>query len=116
MTDIIQHDVHEVLAVLDEIVAEFGDDYRYKDHYEFCAYRSEAGQPQCIVGQVLARIAPELLPRVYNTQRWSSQDDIDHFTPEANIVLQAAQNVQDGYGSKPGTWGEALDEAKSQVA
>lgn len=116
-----QHTLTEVLTTLDAIVAEFGADYRYKDHYASCAYRNhKTGEPQCIVGQVLARLEPGALAIVNNTGTWETRPEKELFTPEANQALTAAQQVQDGrtgtYYANPQTWGAAVAAAKEAVA
>lgn len=126
MTDKI--DVDTVLGVMEEIVAEFGADYVYTDHYESCQYVSDEGQPACIVGQVLARLDLPLpdLSGTANVQAWTGRDYNSAiapfrqpFTDEANQVLRAAQAVQDGDHSSADTdysWGHALELAKAQIA
>lgn len=50
------------LALIDEVVAERGEDYRYKDHYDYCMYAtvpsSSCDDPACDCGRELAQPEP----------------------------------------------------------
>ena len=129
----------QAIAALEEVVAEFGEDYKYKHpegSMDTCYYSDEAGNPGCIVGQVLAKHFPEELETIHRYE-WEGAEVITTedgsyayvvpktdgealdstewagrvFTKEAVYVLFGAQQVQDG-GSR---WGEALDEAKTRA-
>ena len=112
------YDLEETKALLDEIVAEFGADYVYQKPSPFlCRYRKNSGEPDCIVGQLLAKVG--LLPDREFESRWGATYFLDpeckhpltnlenNFTVEANLLLHNVQGKQD-YETP---WGQAVDEA-----
>lgn len=103
------------LQLLEEVVAEKGEDYIYPDQY--CVYVKE-GQPACIVGHVFDRLG--VLDRGWAADH-TAVTGLFHdeapvvATKKAIKVLDAAQNAQDGAGlgrSGRKTWGQALEEAR----
>jgi len=102
----------DVLKVLDQIVLDFGPDYQVRN----CFYADrDTGQPVCIVGQVLYRLA---LPFPEYDDIWSSvQDSHDgyDFDDDANMILGHAQTVQDNRSSlvRERTWGTAVAFARN---
>lgn len=124
-----------VTATLKDIVAEYGEDYVYPTPIDFfggsCTY-SQPGDgklvPSCIVGHVIARLAPEVFTTISELEahdnyqnsasaddilkgdlKWwtEAQEDIDPLTEDSTLIsaLFSAQHEQD-HGK---TWGEALD-------
>lgn len=105
-------DVDTVLETLRTVVAESpkGADTKYSDidpkygTIGGCRYKTSAGTPLCIVGQVLAKLGRTLPSKNVGWNQRANRE----FTDEANAVLRAAQKVQD-YND---TWGEALKAAE----
>ena len=104
--------VPEVLAHLRAVVAEKGADYVYLGS---CVY-AIGGQPACIAGHVYVRLG--LLDKQTQfsgaTAAWLHPDEIAW---PARLILQAAQEVQDGVSPRTerGTWGEALAAAEAEA-
>lgn len=117
--------LNDVITALDAAVAERGADYVYprdRDGWTAlagaCVYQLADGTPACIVGDVLHRLNPELVPPpgCVNDAKTIIKDVI----PEAfeaddlwNIadLLRTAQFYQD-CGE---TWGRSAEEAKSVI-
>ncbi len=51
---------HEVQKALNDILAEFGGDKK-----TYCTYRSETGEPVCIIGHLLSRLEPEVFESLW---------------------------------------------------
>ena len=129
----------QAIAALEEVVAEFGEDYTYEypeGALDTCYYSDEAGNPGCIVGQVLAKHFPEIFEAVHKSE-WEDAEVVTSedggysyvvpsgngealggtwwsgkvFTEGAIYVLFGAQQVQDEEAS----WGVALDVAKERA-
>ena len=96
-----------VHKTLEDIVAEYGEDYIYTD--DICQYGDpETGEPLCIVGHVLYRLEPAAFRRIIegwgsNTAPLSNLTDVqfDEAVGNALSVVQAVQDLR-----MP--WGEAL--------
>lgn len=111
----------DVLAKLEEIVAEYGEDHKYDpDRVRAeCNYAEPNGDPSCVAGHVFFRLDPDLFESIREAEATSqiSQTvcDIESkyhvelpLTRLASTVLLTAQSRQDsGY-----SWGVALEEAK----
>jgi hypothetical protein len=138
----------EVLRVLNEVVKDEGEDRqaicyytkgvgswdgdKFHDHATG-GYLSEESAlvPECIVGQVVARLGGDMVRLSYSTDTWEAivnNGDVPsifknagvHLTAGANSILAAAQHVQDGratyaedYGipypyTSDTSWGQAL--------
>lgn len=116
-------DVDVVLDVLQGIVDDFGEDYKYTDHYGSCQYVDHSGEPACILGHVLSRLGlptpePDSLENfidwngaLSNVRKFRSP-----FAPKANQALVAVQRIQDGGMDINSTWGAALAFAKNEYA
>lgn len=104
------------LRLLEQVVAEYGADYRYggNDEHPICTY-TRNGQPSCLIGHVLHRhgisiadligldetfIVPDI-DRVW-------RDNPDWMSAAAAAVLDVAQAAQDS--GHP--WGVALRDAR----
>lgn len=107
--------VETVLSTMEEVVAEFGEDYVYvepgdpEDDSYGCLYAHEGG-PSCLIAHVLTRLdvpLSELAEYEGNSAIYLAEDLLGLSNSVAN-VLQAAQSEQD----TGGTWGEALDYAR----
>lgn len=127
-----EYGVDDVLHAMEEIVAEFGNDYVY-DRFgrddRICRYAHEDG-PGCLVGQVLVRLGADLnviksVESAHIDRRntgLSLEELLDELaptwgslgytlTPEAVEVLTVAQNMQDVRN----TWGRALKRAQERA-
>lgn len=51
-------DYDTVVSTLKDLVAEKGEEYVYKSDFDECVYSTPKGAPSCIVGHVIARLAP----------------------------------------------------------
>ena len=105
--------VPEVLEHLRAVVAEKGADYIY---WGSCVYAID-GQPACIAGHVYARLG--LLDEQTQISGASAAAlHRDEIARSARLILQAAQEVQDGVSprSERGTWGEALAAAEAEAS
>jgi hypothetical protein len=106
-----QLDHHEAIRLLREVVAGREDFvYRPPVFGEGCVYRNEDGQPSCLVGHVLYRWNPTVVPVEENVIGDLDLAD-DGVTEDAVQVLAAAQDVQD-HGEPEDTWGRALAAAE----
>ena len=120
--------VEQVIATLEEVVAEKGEDYVYPTEagYGECFYGNEDGSPSCIVGHVLAKLDPikyqefikfeseENGPFGINENGSSYSFDYpnaDEWGSNIVEILSIAQTHQDNGA----TWGEALTAAKSAL-
>lgn len=110
----------EVIAVLKELVEEYGADHVYSFRDAGCTYGEprDHTQASCIVGHVLKRLEPDVFDLVVEAEATAimseqvldieSKWDIDlPFTPLALCVLSAAQKLQDATL----TWGESVEQA-----
>ena len=124
--------VEETLAALKEAVAERGEDYVYQGDplslNEACSYSTVAGAPSCIVGEVLARLTPDIFKSIHEYEWYGEEDgkfdlheqcfgamvkgsagNIDMpFGADAINLLFRAQTAQD-YGA---SWGDAVFQAQ----
>ena len=122
----------ETLAALKEAVAERGENYVYEADplslSEACSYSTVAGAPSCIVGEVLARLTPDIFKSIHEYEWFSEEDgkfDLheqninirmkigDHyiempFRDDAITLLYHAQSAQD-IGAR---WGDAVVQAQ----
>ena len=123
--------IERVLAVMSEVVDEYGREYDYLAEYSTCVYVAN-GEPSCLVGHVAFRLGLPLEtmagdnPTAFESINGCAIDTrMDHrpdqplrlpwareLTPGALHVLRAAQSVQDGAVDSDSTWGEALDTAR----
>jgi hypothetical protein len=90
---------------LKEVVEERGADYTYPDwQTHACRYRDErTSEPLCIIGAVLAKIAPEFRP----VEGYGASEVLGALsgnTEPWHEAAEAAQAVQD-FGAR---WGDAL--------
>lgn len=107
-----------VAETLREVVTE-RPDYVYDSPSEGgeCTYTTPAGEPSCLIGQVIFRLDPDALKEI-NREEWNDQEEFvtsptvcgldwayDQLSDQERNVLRAAQVVQD----QGGTWGEALN-------
>lgn len=129
-----------VIAALEEIVKEKGEDYVYPQAEKFlpCVYAVD-GEPSCIVGQVIAKIDPDLLKEVaefeartessFGVTSFNRPDDDDRgrsfdtvsneyieypsldADPEAWNILRIAQSRQDNRQY----YGEVVEQAINEV-
>ena len=117
-------DKKTALKLLGQVVKEFGPDYRLPG---LCTYFEEdinlvaTDKPSCIVGQVIARWGnPDAIAlfKRYNGCGVRAEIFEEFLTPGAQAVLNAAQEVQDGWDYTDDgheihkTWGEALKAAR----
>ena len=124
--------MEETLAALKEAVAERGEDYVYEGDplslSEACSYSTVAGAPSCIVGEVLARLTPDIFKSIHKYEWYNEEDgkfDLHEetidlrmkiatgqmeipFRDDAIGLLQRAQRAQDCGAS----WGDALVQAQ----
>lgn len=110
-------ELDEALEALRKVVARKGEDYVYdgaRTANNGCVYHHD-GQPQCIVGHVLAELLPEewlnLATVRVNSGAWYLKCRDSAVTESAARVLSMAQDVQDD-GL---TWGEAFRRAKKEA-
>lgn len=101
-----------VMDALQKIVGEFGKDYVYKgdDLNARCLHR-EDGKPSCLVGQVLARLTPDFVPREVGVSAQKSELHAAGYSSVATYALQIAQSVQD----RRHPWGAALTAAQAVI-
>ena len=123
--------VEETLAALKEAVAERGENYVYEADTlslsEACSYSTVAGAPSCIVGEVLARLTPDIFESIHDYE-WYNEEDGKFDLHEQSIhptmgqagkikmpfeeaaigLLYRAQTAQD-YGV---SWGDAVIQAQ----
>lgn len=112
--------IENVAEAIDQLVVERGENYVYPSD-EGCFYSFEDGTPGCLVGAVLAKVAPEAFEMVVEYE--APVDDGNGGTHRISIgsvsgldswlelgtdkdllnALDAAQQVQD----TKGTWAEA---------
>jgi hypothetical protein len=115
-------DARETLALLKNVVNEYGPDHIYERNFtnaSGCVY-AENGRPSCLVGIVLHRSGRFALDNLialdedsYGTGSAACAIVLafpDRLTNGAAAVLQAAQSEQDE--GKP--WGEALSAAENR--
>jgi hypothetical protein len=108
-------EVRQVLATLDDVVTEAGEDFHYERTGGTCYYIRD-GQPDCLAARVLARLgmSTEALSHYENR----ACDSMGVFFPASHplappvdaaalYTLRAAQWLQD----KEHTWGECRDNA-----
>ena len=105
-------DAPEVLEHLRAVVAEKGADYIY---WGSCVYAID-DQPACIAGHVYARLGL-LDDQTQFSGATAASLHADEIAWQARLILQAAQEVQDGVSprSERGTWGEALAAAEAEA-
>lgn len=99
----------EVLALLEEVVAEYGEDYVYPGHNTTggCVYTKD-GAPSCLVGHALTRLG---VPVDFLSEHNDfAVSNIQRLTMDEEVLdmLQTAQETQD-IGC---TWGHALEDAR----
>jgi hypothetical protein len=115
------------IASLRKAVEKNGADFIYfQPAGRACSY-SENGEPSCIVGHVIADLAPELFEKfraseetdnsggsftINNAPRELRAEVEDTFTAAALRTLRYAQMLQD----ERGTWGAALAAAEATAA
>lgn len=127
-SDIRLVDFEELIATFEKIIDEYGQDHVYKPAEPGrCVYKYE-GEPDCIVGHVIASISPEdfkildvNVDQAFNADMLSEtilRPDSDdprnlralkiRFTPKAAELARQVQTRQDDGWS----WGEALANAR----
>lgn len=119
----------EVTDELNKIVEEYGADHVYErnntdDYAGTCNYASLDGEPDCIVGHVLARLQPEVFAKLVEFENKNTDGDgvrvsfgISNYSDyeelgiemeeDARGILSRAQAKQD----RGETWGEAVEYA-----
>jgi hypothetical protein len=118
-------------------VAERGEDYDYKAHYDSCRYTQYRGADRvagCLVGDVMHRLgvplgtlftwddsgSDDLLTHLANPEdgpggeAWVSYAD-ERAAEYVSEYLRVAQEIQDA-GGEGHTWGDALRAAEAEVA
>lgn len=117
-------DEEEAFQALRDVVKQFGADYRYREPGSYdraCMYSEADGQPSCLVGHVLARVAPDLFATIHEQEHGRGYEEevgsfpILHLTDRFDVdvtddtltTLEAVQYAQDSGR----TWGEALTRA-----
>ena len=109
----IEIDVARALNLLEIVVEKAGEDYVYPGAQYYCSY-VEDGKPSCLVGRALHLAGLGVGELADMDDAWPPTiDEVTlpegvNVTPEARVVLRAAQKEQD-WGK---TWGEALAVAK----
>lgn len=72
--------VEETLAALKEAVAERGENYVYEadplSNSGACSYSTVAGAPSCIVGEVLARLTPDIFKSIHDYEWYGEEDGL----------------------------------------
>jgi len=132
-----------VTAAIRKVVANRGGGFTYfPGNGAQCVYSTKKGEPDCIVGHVIAEIAPDVFKKLHEYEYGGPHGPTsvsaswlcdalsnggpamngvgrgwDFGTPEdvskqVSRALQAAQNAQDG-GQ---TWGEALSRFESVIS
>lgn len=115
----------DVLRVMREVVAEFGEDYVYQPPAgSTCVYvhLDEDGEacPSCIVAQVLHRLGVPLEAFEEGLAAHAMVDQLNNqgwgITYQAAVALSEAQRIQDAVTNIPApvidcTWGAAYREA-----
>lgn len=112
-----------VLDTMDEVVAEYGEDYVYNGYDNVgreeggmnCAYLNSDGTPSCLIGHVLLRLGvPKEQFRTANFCTVGTFAEIAHLPVghAALYVMRKAQAVQD----ERGTWGAALLAARDAAS
>lgn len=117
----------QVVEALDRAVAAKGVDYVYKNveadghSGPTCVYALKDGSPSCIVGHVLADIAPDEFKRIAKWEREAGDTGIVTyledvatalFAPDQAEALTRAQTAQDDGNH----WGFARDVAVAALA
>jgi hypothetical protein len=124
MTDVIEINKERAIELLEQAVAERGEDFVYYNAYQenyanygACRYQID-GEPACLVGLALAKagVSPEGLnllegSGITNSYTLNRPQNLK-ITPDALAVFQVAQDTQDN----DGPWGEALRLAKEKAA
>lgn len=115
----------QIIEAAEHAVEKMGPDYVYprsgvnNPEYADCVYAEPDGSPSCIVGHVVAELAPEVFARIAELrgdERIFPADRLwehDFETRSKNSVyaLCRAQDAQD-HGQ---TWGEALRRLKERL-
>lgn len=85
----------ETLAALKEAVAERGEDYVYEADVvslsEACSYSTVSGAPSCIVGEVLARLTPDIFKSIHDFE-WYNEEDGKFDLHEQSICAEMEIN------------------------
>lgn len=111
----------EVTKVFEDVVLEFGANYKYPTQEEnpeywsdtkSCIYVTDGGEVACIVGQIYHRLGATTQQLQGNRGAIDKGHELGFVFPD-NVQwgLSFAQSAQDS-GE---TWGQALDEYKLQV-
>lgn len=111
----------EVTKVFEDVVLEFGANYKYPTQEEnpeywsdtkSCIYVTDGGEVACIVGQIYHRLGATTQQLQGNRGAIDKGRELGFVFPaNVQLGLSRAQGAQD-YGE---TWGQALDEYKLQV-
>lgn len=112
----------EVTKVFEDVVLEFGANYKYPTQEEnpeywsesgvACVYVTKKGKVACIVGQIYHRLGATTQQLQGNGGATGKGNDLGFVFPEnVRLGLSCAQSAQD----QGNTWGQALDEYKLQV-
>lgn len=123
--------IERVLAVMADVVQEYGAAYDYAAKHDTCVYVRD-GAPSCLVGHVAYRLGLPLermagdSPTAFDSINGCAIDSRGNhpwstgplrlswaaeLAPGTVAVLRAAQNVQDG-ATDDSTWGAALVAAR----
>lgn len=109
---------NEAMRLLNSARDERGSDYRYSEHFPLCV-NTHNGQPACIVGLALWRLAEkrgveQFITRysgtISNVALYARRDEVLDISRDAIILLRIAQHAQD----TGETWGTAV--AHAQIA
>lgn len=103
--------VEQATKALEEIVAEYGEDYIYpgsSNPKQGCIYRDEYGQPSCIVGHVLSRLEPEAFESISAVENPLRLDAIGARRVLDKQILEDALNHLQSAQDAGETWGAAF--------
>lgn len=111
----------EVTKVFEDVVLEFGANYKYptqEEHPEYwsdvgtCVYVTNGGEVACVIGQIYHRLGATTQQLQGNRGSIGKGRDLGfEFPDNVQRGLSQAQSAQDD-GE---TWGQALDEYKLEV-
>lgn len=129
------YDYKAVNELLGEIVAEFGEDYKYKrpgaddaaPTWGVCSYVHKKGETYecgCLIGHLLHRLGMIILEDLYEDRKntigigsflatWNGGVLYDEFTYGARVLMNIVQENQDMPGA---TWAWALEKARDTTS
>lgn len=88
----------QVLDALIESLRERGPDFRYvkEEGLTNCTYSTADGEPSCLVGMVLRKIAPEHFVEVAKTERVEIEESKGNGSPSPKVYGMGATTVTGG--------------------